>query len=190
MRARRGPIVDKPGKDTLVENISAAALLGLLALLVASASFMLDGGEERKEKAVLVKLGSAKVTGEAIIVSDPAFRRVYPLQRKSRALYGAVLSIGDTRAVARVAAVFSSDGILDGVKVLDVIPSDAAYGRDGWFAGFVGKGGDDPFPASRAGLEEPDAVSGATESFILTSEAFTRASGRVMALAAAAQEGK
>jgi len=179
--------VDRQNKDSLVENLSAAALLGLLALLVASASFLVDGQGEKREQEALAKLGAAKVSGKALIASDSSFRRVYPLVRKGRLLYGTILAIGDQRGKARVAAVMTADGHVDSVRVLSVVPADAPFAREGWFTEFVGKGGDDSFPSNKGDLRKPDTVSAATDSFLETQEAFSRLSGYVTGLADSAQ---
>lgn len=181
--------MDRQNKDSLIENLSAAALLGLLALLVASASFMVGGHDERREAAEIGALCGGKVSGKVSITSDPAFRRVYPLARKGRTLYGTILSIGGENGKARVAAVLSSDGRVDSVKLLSVVPADAPYARDGWFSEFVGKGGDDAFPSGKNDLRRPDTVSAATDSFLLTSEAFSRFSGYVLGLSGTGSKG-
>jgi len=179
--------VDRQNKDSLVENLSAAALLGLLALLVASASFLVDGHDEKREQEALATLGGAKVSGKALIASDSSFRRVYPLVRKGRILYGTILAIGDQRGKARVAAIVTADGHVDSVKVLSVVPADAPFIREGWFTEFVGKGGDDAFPSNRGDLRRPDTVSAATDSFLETQEAFSRLSGYVTGMAGTAE---
>lgn len=189
MPASRGRIVDRQNKDSLIENLSAAALLGLLALLVASASFMIDGHDERREEAEIGALCGGKVSGEVVIATDSSFRRVYPLARKGRTLYGTVLSIGGENGKARVAAVLFADGRVDSVKLLSVVPADAPYARDGWFSEFVGKGGDDAFPSERRDLRKPDTISAATDSFILTSEAFSRFSRYVLGLSGLGSKG-
>jgi hypothetical protein len=179
--------VDRQNKDSLVENLSAAALLGLLALLVASASFLVDGHSEKDEQEILADLGGAKISGKTLIASDSSFRKVYPLTRKGRPLYGTILSIGDRYGKARVAAIVAPDGHVDSVEVLSVVPADAPYGREGWLTEFVGKGGDDAFPSNRSELRKPDTVSAATDSFLETHEAFSRLSGYVTGLAGSAE---
>ena len=181
--------MDRQNKDSLVENLSAAALLGLLALLVASASFPVDGHDEKGEQEALARLGGAKLSGKALIASDSSFRRVYPLVRKGRPLYGTVLSIGDQHGKARVAAVMTADGQVDSLQLLSVVPADAPFSREGWFTEFVGKGGGESFPSNKAELRRPDTVSAATDSFLETEEAFSRLSGYVSGLAGAV-EGK
>lgn len=179
--------MDRQNKDSLVENLSAAALLGLLSLLVASASFLVDGHDEKREQEILTKLGGAKISGKALIASESSFRRIYPLVRKGRSFYGTILSIGDQRGKARVAAVVTADGHVDSVKVLSVVPVDAPFAREGWFSEFVGKGGGDSFPANKGELRKPDTVSAATDSFLETQEAFSRLSGYVTGLADTAE---
>lgn len=180
--------MDRQGKDSLLENLSAAALLGLLALLVASASLIIDSNVQRQEKLDLARIAGARVVGDAITGSG-ASARIYPLVRRDRPYYGTMASIGDGRASARVVAVFTADGRLDSIRLLGQVPADAPFGREGWFADFLGKGADDGFPSAKGESRKPDAVSGATDSYLATSQALARLSERVRSAADAAAKG-
>lgn len=154
-----------------MENLSAAALLGLLALLVAAASLVLDSSSERKERAELQTFVSSRI-GDAEVRSDsPGWRRIYEVNRHGKRLYAAIVTIGDSRGLVRAAAFVSPEGRLDSIEALQVVPQDAPYSRDGWFADFLGKGGDSPFPSARSDSRRPEAISGATESYLITAEA-------------------
>lgn len=161
--------MDKHGKDLLLENLWAAALLGLLAILLGAASLVVDSASERKERAQLQVFASSKISPEAIKGRLPGTPRFYQVSRHGRRLYASVISIGDTRSLVRAAVFLSPDGRIDSVEALEVLPVDAVYGREGWFADFLGKGGDSPFPSSKADSRRPEALSGATESYLVTS---------------------
>lgn len=163
-----------------MENLSAAALLSLLALLVAAASLVLDSGSERKERAELQTFVSSRIGDEEIRSDSPDWRRIYAVSRHGKRLYAAIVTIGDSRGLVRAAAFVSPEGRLDSLEALQVVPQDAPYARDGWFADFLGKGGDSPFPSARSESRRPEAISGATESYLITSEALGRLSQEII----------
>lgn len=180
--------MDKPKKDVLLENLAVASVLALIALIVASLSFVVERGEiesERSSIAALAGAGAASPSAGATIVakplsaSDSAFRHVYALQKSGQKAYGAVLSLGSLRRASRVAALMSPSGELLGARCIDGGSAGLPYAEEGWFSDFLGKGGDKPYPSSRIEARFPDAVSGSTESFLDTARALSRLSAFV-----------
>lgn len=185
--------MDKPKKDVLLENLAVASVLALIALIVASLSFVVERGEiesERSSIAALAGAGAASpsagatIAGATIVAkplsaSDSAFRHVYALQKSGQKAYGAVLSLGSLRRASRVAALMSPSGELLGARCIDGGSAGLPYAEEGWFSDFLGKGGDKPYPSSRIEARFPDAVSGSTESFLDTARALSRLSAFV-----------
>jgi hypothetical protein len=181
--------VDKPQKDALLENLAVASVLALMALIVATLSFVVERGEIESERSSIAALAgagpSASSMADAAMVakplsaSDSAFRHIYALQKSGQKVYGAVLSLGSLRRATRVAALVGSSGELLGARFLDSGSAGLPYAEDGWFSDFLGKGGDKPYPSSRLEARVPDAVSGSTESFLDTAKALGRLSAFV-----------
>ncbi len=182
--------MNKRRKDILFENIAAAAFLSVMALLVASASFLLDNVADRRDSSALVKFAGSSSIGNPLLHSDSNFRRLYPITRRGRLLYGSVVALGDRLGQARIAFLFAKDGSLDSAGVIGAIPGDLAFSREGWFSEFLGKGGDFAFPMSKDDLRKADTVSGATESFRLTSNVLERLSRSVRQAASIRDKGE
>lgn len=175
--------MDKRKKALLLENLSAAALLGLLGLLVAAASMVLDSASERRERAEIQAFSSTKIVGDALRGSGPGSSGIYVVSRHGKRLYAAIVSIGDHRGLVRAAVFVSPDGRIDSVEALQIVPADAPFAREGWFADFLGKGGNSPFPEFRLDSRKPELVSGATETYLGTSKTLERLSRDIQARA-------
>jgi hypothetical protein len=176
--------VDKPQKDALLENLAVASVLALLALIVASLSFVVERGEIETERSSIAALAGAGNAGATVVAkplsaSDSAFRHVYAIQKSGQKAYGAVLSLGSLRRATRVAALVAPSGELLGARCIDAGSAGLPYAEDGWFSDFLGKGGGKPYPSSRIEARLPDAVSGSTESFLDTARALSRLSAFV-----------
>jgi hypothetical protein len=183
-------IVDKRTKGVLLENVSMAAILGLLALLVSAASMALDSAADRRDRDAIARLGGVQASGVAPGSVASSLGRIYTLTRNDKRYYGAVIEVGDQRGLARVAAIITADGKLDSAQVIGIVPPEFPAAADGWFSDFLGKGGDAAFPFWREDSRRPETVSGATESFMATSSALSRLSRSVMAIASADAGGK
>lgn len=182
--------MDRRGKDLLLENLAAAAVLGVMALLVSSLSFVFDRLQDSRDAASLVAFSGAASIQDPVRVPDPAFSRVYTMTRRGRTFYASIADLSCREGVARVAFVFARDGSLDSAGLVESVPEGLAFGQDGWFNEFLGKGGNLPFPAAREELRKADAVSGATESFETTSAVLGRLSAAVSHIAVDAGRSK
>lgn len=176
--------MDRPQKDALLENLAVASVFALLALLVASLSFVVEGGEIDSERSSIAVLSGAEPSSSALaekplMASDSAFKHVFSLQKAGQKVYGAVLALGSLRRGTRVAVIVAPNGELLGARCLDANSAGLPYAEDGWFADFLGKGGDKPYPSSKVEARSPDAVSGSTESFLDTAGALGRLSAFV-----------
>jgi hypothetical protein len=176
--------VDRPQKDVLLENLAVASALALLALVVASVSFVVERGEIESERGSIAALAGAEFASSTmaenpLAAGDSAFRHVFVLQKAGQKGYGAVLALGSLRRGTRVAVILASNGELLGARCLDANSGGLPYAQDGWFSDFLGKGGDKPYPSSKIEARNPDAVSGSTESFLDTAGALGRLSAFV-----------
>jgi hypothetical protein len=181
--------MNKQTKDRLLENLSVAALLGVMALIVASASLFLDHAEDKWEKISLMQLAGAANLGSPVRSSDSAFRKIYPVSLRGKTYYAAVVSLKARNGAARLAAIVAADGSLDSVAIVDALPSDIPFAREGWFKEFLGKGGSSSYPNDKDDLRKPETISGATESFRFTSVVFGRLSSEVVHIASSAARG-
>ena len=169
-------------KESLVENLLVALAMGLLALLVAGVILVVKSGSIARERAVLSDLAGRPVAAQPATVDDPSIRRLYRLPGQGPTLFGAVIDLDSRSGSAVVAAVVAADGQIQSVRIIDTSSPRAPFVGADWFASFLGRGGDRPFP-SRTDARHLAAVSGATESFLETGAVLGRLSVAVRALA-------
>jgi hypothetical protein len=166
-------------KEALLANLAMAAFLAAMAGLVVLVAILIDRSGQARDAALLARLSSSEQAGPARRFSDPAFAYLYPMSRGGKRSYAALANIGDRNGMVRVAAFFSPDGRLEAVHIIDSMPAGLPCGQDGWFTEFLGKGRED-YPLLLRDLKKPDAVAGASESLMRTSEAFSRMSSAVI----------
>jgi hypothetical protein len=168
-------------RERAMENLAVASAIGFIAIMVAAASLFADSAEAAAERSALAAIGGGSVRVDPARVDDPAFSRVHSLSGGS-APYGAVLSLPTRQGGAlRAAMLFRGDGSIAAARVLGQGPAPA------WLDLLVGTK-----PGSRAArtgpdAPDPDAVSGATESYRSWSLAARRASTAVASIAEAAR---
>ncbi|HUW41257.1 MAG TPA: hypothetical protein VMV90_09610 [Rectinemataceae bacterium] len=169
-------------KEILVENLLVACAMGLLALLVAGVIFVAKSGSIARERSVLSDLAGRPVAAQPVAIDDPSIRRLYRLLGQGPALFGAVIDLDSRSGSAVVAAVVAADGQIQSIRLIDISSPRAPFAAAAWFANFIGRGGDRPFP-SRVDAQNIAVVSGATESYLETGAALGRLSVAVRALA-------
>jgi|GEM_PF-1843651 len=169
-------------KELLVENLLIAGAAGLLAFLVAAASFLVTANDVARERAALSDLAGRPITAAPVRIDDPAILRLYRIQGQGPQLYGAALALESRRGTALAVALVAANGELQAVSLMDANSSRSPFTRVGWFADDLGKGGETPFPSDLGGVRSPAVLSGATESFFLTSTVFERLSKAVRAI--------
>jgi hypothetical protein len=162
-----------------MENLAVASAIGFIAVVVAAASLFADSSASADESSAIVALGGGSSTG-AKSFDDPAFSRVHAVSGGS-APYGAVLSLRDRRSALRAALLFKGDGTVAAARELGHDPAPA------WLDGLVGMAGPSALPSSKAEAADPDAVSGATESFLAWADAVGRASKAAASMRGAAR---
>jgi hypothetical protein len=170
-------------KETTVENILVSCGIGLLALLVVGVILVVESGSISRERATLSDLAGRPVSAAPISIDDPAIRRLYRLQGQGPQLFGAVVDF-DSRSGSVVAvALVGADGQLQAMRLIDENSPRSPFAAADWFANFIGKGGDRPFPARGADARNPGIIAGATESFLDSGDILGRLSDAVRALA-------
>jgi hypothetical protein len=168
-------------KESIVENLAAAAIMGFIALLLISAALLLESSSSGRDRASIAELAGKPVTAKARLVDDPSFSRIFPIPGKPGGEYGSVFSLVSRSGSARAAALFSGNGELEAIRVIETGSARLDFDDPDWFSGFLGKGGSDPVPTRRALSRDPAAISGASESFAETSAVLTRLSTCVRA---------
>ncbi|HOX32806.1 MAG TPA: hypothetical protein PLB91_10765 [Spirochaetales bacterium] len=166
-------------KSGLAENLAFAGALGVLALALVATGLFVDARRSAFEREALSALAKRPISGSSRQTGDPDFTRLYRIGGKGQALYGAVLSLRTSRGLALLASLFSTDGELQSIRLLGENLRSQPYSREGWAANFLGRGGPSPYPATRDETRQPEAVSGATESFLAQRELLERASAAV-----------
>lgn len=169
----------KQSKSLLLENLAAAGVMAFGALIVSTAALLSDSHMMKSEMAALSSLAGVEISEPPLKINDSAFHRLYPLKKGAKSLYGTIATIGDPSGKTIIAVLFSADGRLEAVRVLDEVPKGQAFSREGWFSEFLGKGGDKPYPRSINEAKKPDAISGVTRSFLYTSEVLGRISDSI-----------
>ena len=174
-----GDPMNKQKKDGILENLSAAGVIAVLAMVVALISFFIDRAAYTDELSRVAKLAGAQSSGAPLRVSDSAFRSIFPLEKEGHRLYGAVATLGDNFGYARISAIFSAEGTLEAVEIIDAAPNPSNIAIDGWFSEFLGKGGGSPYPVRKTDVHKLDVINGATISFMQTGAVLNRLSSAV-----------
>jgi hypothetical protein len=172
-------------QERIVENLAVAASIGIISLIVSAVAMLCEAGESSRERAVLQQLAGRAVSASPSPVFDPAFARIHTMGSGRTALYGAFLAFRSRSGIAIAAAIFSREGELETIRLLDASSLRAPFAREDWFVDFLGRGGQTPFPRSGAASRSPEAVSGASESFVGTGAVLERASDAVRRVAEA-----
>lgn len=105
-------------RERLLENLAVAAAIGVLLLLVAAVDLFSRSAERAGEGEVLAASFSAAEASAVLETDDPSFARIYALRRSAPA-YGAILSLRTSEGSARVAALFSPQGELRELRLVD-----------------------------------------------------------------------
>jgi hypothetical protein len=98
-------------RERFVENLAVGSALGLLALLVAALSLIVDSNSTAFERKALAGTSAT----DAVVVKkiqDPAFERIYSLHDSAGPSFGVVISLRSSADSALVAARFSPKGEL------------------------------------------------------------------------------
>ena len=99
-----------------------------------------------------------------------AWRRIYEVNRHGKRLFGAIVTIGDSRGlVQRRGLCVSPEGRLDSIEALQVVPSGRPVCQGRLVRGFPWQGRG--FSLSRRPgptAAGPRSISGATESYLIT----------------------
>jgi hypothetical protein len=106
-------------REILVENLAVAAAIGVLVLLVAALSFVSNARATTQEGSYLAAAFSCASPQLALEVDDPAFERIFLLCNDSGNLYGSVVSLRGRGASALVGALYSPQGDLRGLHIID-----------------------------------------------------------------------
>jgi hypothetical protein len=165
-------------RERTMENLAVASAIGFIAIVVAAASLFSESAVAEEERSAVAALGGGTVRAEAARFDDPAFSRVYSISGGS-APHGAVLGLTGKRGPAlRAALLFRGDGAVAVARALGPEPSPA------WLDLIAGIGANSPAPSSKSEAPDPDAVSGATESYLSWAEAAGRAAAAAASIAA------
>lgn len=166
-------------RERAMENLAVASAIGFIAIAVAAASLFADSADAAAERSALAAIGGGSVRPDPERVDDPAFARLHSLSGGS-APYGAVLSLPTRQGGAlRAAMLFRGDGSVAAARVLGPEPAPA------WLDLLVGTKPGPRAARAKQAAADPDAVSGATESYRTWSEAARRASTAVASIAEA-----
>ncbi|MGO8692353.1 MAG: hypothetical protein ACLQMF_01660 [Rectinemataceae bacterium] len=170
-------------KETMVENILVACAMGLLALLVAGVILVVDSGSISRERAALSDLAGRPVSALPLAVDDSSIRRLYRLEGQGPQLFGAVVDFDSRVGSVVTVALVGADGELQSIRIIDENSPRSPFAAVNWFASFIGRGGDKPYPARTVDVRDSDILTGATESFLDASAILGRLSDAVRALA-------
>jgi hypothetical protein len=107
------------GKEKLIENLIAAAAVGIVALIVAAVSLASTASVRAQEGEALASAFSASGARGLSEVADPAFERVYALSSGSDTLYATMISLRAPGSSARLGALFSPQGDVKQLCVID-----------------------------------------------------------------------
>ncbi len=168
--------MDGQRKELLIENLSAAALVGLITLLVTAASILVEHATIARERVALERLSGRSVSTRPVSGSALNNVRLYRLEGKGAPRLGTVACLGTQGRSRMVAFVFAADGELEAAEMIGESDASIPIARDGWFSDFVGKGAERPYPMLPREARRPDALAGATESFAATGKLLTRLS--------------
>jgi hypothetical protein len=164
-------------RERTMENLAVASAIGFIAIVVAAASLFSESAVAEGERSAIAALGGGTVRAEAARFDDPSFSRIYSISGGA-APYGAVLSLPGKRGPAlRAALLFREDGAVSVARALGPEPAPA------WLDQIAGIGASSPAPSSKAEAPDPDAVSGATESYLSGAEAAGRAAAAAASFA-------
>lgn len=162
-----------------LENLVFAVAMGLLAVALITAGYLVDARRSTYERRALAALAKRPTTSVAAGTRVAGFGRIYRIGGKGDTVFGLVLSLRTSRGAAIAAALFTPDGELEAVRILSTSEARQPYESNGWFAGFLGKGGRVTYPALNAASMNVSAVSGASESFIVATQRLEEASSAV-----------
>jgi hypothetical protein len=167
-------------RERTMENLAVASAIGFIAIVVAAASLFAESAVAEGERAAVAALGGGTVQAEAARIDDPAYSRIFAISGGS-APYGAVLSLPGRQGPAlRAVLLFRRDGAVLAARALGTEPAPA------WLDQIAGIRANSPAPSTKAEAPDPDAVSGATESYLSWIDAAARAAASAAALDAEA----
>lgn len=155
-----------------MENLAVASAIGFIAIVVAAAALFAESASIAEERSAIAFLSKGSVRADPMRFDDPAFSRVHSISGGS-APFGAILSLPTRQGALRTALLFRKDGSVAAASALGPGPAPA------WLKLLVGTGGTSATPSSKSDAADPDAVSGATESFLDVADAIGRASASV-----------
>lgn len=105
--------------EALVENLAVAAAAGVLVLVVAALSLVSRSSAAAQEGASLAAVCSASSPQLVLEVDDPAFERIFSLRKDTGLSYGTVISLRASGASAMVGALYSPQGELRELHIVD-----------------------------------------------------------------------
>jgi hypothetical protein len=119
-------------RDRIKESLAIGAAIGVLTMVVALLSIMVDSASEVFERTTLAEPSGSVVATKK--VDDPYFRRVYALKNDSGPSFGLVFSARSRDASAIFGAVYSPKGELRSLKIIGTctprLPGDARAALD------------------------------------------------------------
>jgi len=166
-------------KRALVEGLLFAGAMGLLALCVALVGMLEVDRRSAFDKESIASLAKRPISSKTVASRTGSGTRVFRIGGKGEPLFGLVLPLRDSRGSSMIAALFAPDGRLEAARLLYESPSSREASTGDWLADLVGRGGSSPYPASKREAPYPEAVSGATESFLAATSALGEASEAV-----------
>lgn len=172
--------MDEARKKLLLQNLAAAGLFAVLAVLVAGVAILAESGSVRRERESLSALAGRKAQALPIRLADPDFSRLYLLEGKGSPRYGTVARLDADDGSVLAALVFTAKGDLEAARIVGEGASGLPYAKDGWFSEFLGKGASRGFPRRLAELRRADVASGATRNLDHCAETLGRVSAAVL----------